>query len=403
MALSSGLFFNGFGFFFEPLRHYFGWSRTVLSGAYSVSRAESMVVGPILGYLIQTLGPRKVMMGAFLLFGAGFVFLSYSNSIVWFYVSFLILSTGAEAPTFLSIMASINNWFKVKRSRAIGFAMLGLGLGGVVFPPILAFGLDNFDWRSVSLACGVFVAIFGTLISTFVRYNPERYGYFPDGIEPKLDHEVDSDAYKISGSKEIRADVPADLEFGTMEALKTQAFWVISIGHAQALLVVSSTALHQVPYFEHGLEFSRASAAQIVMVLTAVNMLGQMLGGFLADRFPKNTVAAGTIVGHSVAMLVLAVANSYTWVLAYAVIQGLSWGVRSPVLTSMRGEYFGRKSFPAILGTSQGVAMSGMVIGPLLVGYMADSFNYSAGFIAIAILTIPGAVLFSMIRKPSKI
>lgn len=403
MALSSGLFFNGFGFFFEPLRHYFGWSRTVLSGAYSVSRAESMVVGPILGYLIQTLGPRKVMMGAFLLFGAGFVFLSYSNSIVWFYVSFLILSTGAEAPTFLAIMASINNWFKVKRSRAIGFAMLGLGLGGVVFPPILAFGLDNFDWRSVSLACGVFVAIFGTLISTFVRYTPERYGYFPDGIEPKFAHEADSDAYKISGSKEIRADVPADLEFGTMEALKTQAFWVISIGHAQALLVVSSTALHQVPYFEHGLEFSRASAAQIVMVLTAVNMLGQMLGGFLADRFPKNTVAAGTIVGHSVAMLVLAVANSYIWVLVYAVIQGLSWGVRSPVLTSMRGEYFGRKSFPAILGTSQGVAMSGMVIGPLLVGYMADSFNYSAGFIAIAILTIPGAVLFSMIRKPSKI
>ena len=403
MALSSGLFFNGFGFFFEPLRHYFGWSRTVLSGAYSVSRAESMVVGPILGYLIQTLGPRKVMTVAFLLFGAGFVFLSYSNSIVWFYVSFLILSTGAEAPTFLAIMASINNWFKVKRSRAIGFAMLGLGLGGVVFPPILAFGLDNFDWRSVSLACGVFVAIFGTLISMFVRYNPERYGYFPDGIEPKLDHESDSDAYKISGSKEIKANVPADLEFGTMEALKTQAFWVISIGHAQALLVVSSTGLHQVPYFEHGLEFSRASAAQIVMVLTAVNMLGQMLGGFLADRFSKNAVAAGTIVGHSVAMLVLAAANSYVWVLVYAVIQGLSWGVRSPVLTSMRGEYFGRKSFPAILGTSQGVAMSGMVVGPLLVGYMADSFSYSAGFIAVAILTIPGAVLFLMIRKPSKI
>ena len=81
-------------------------------------------------------------------------------------------------------------------------------------------------------------------------------------------------------------------------------------------------------------------------------------------------MAAAIIVGHSVAMLVLAIENSYVFVLVYAFIQGLSWGVRSPVLTSMGGDYFGRKSFPVILGTSQGIAMAGMVVGRLYGGFV---------------------------------
>ena len=98
MALSSGLFFTGFGFFFEPIRQTFGWSRTMLSGAYAVSRIQSAGMGPLIGYLIQKYGPRKIMTTSFIFFGLGFIFLSQTNSVLTFYIFFLILSNGADPP-----------------------------------------------------------------------------------------------------------------------------------------------------------------------------------------------------------------------------------------------------------------------------------------------------------------
>ena len=102
-------------------------------------------------------------------------------------------------------------------------------------------------------------------------------------------------------------------------------------------------------------------------------------------------------------MVILSISDSYFFVIIYAVCQGLSWGVRTPVLTSMRGDYFGRGSFAMIMGCSQGIAMLGMVLGPLVVGYLADNYSYAAGFNAVAILTAPGAILFLLLKKPEKV
>ena len=400
MALSSGLFFTGFGFFFEPIRNHFGWNRTVLSGAYAISRVESSFTGPLIGYLIQRFGPRIVMLVSFVIFGTGFLLIGRSVSVFTFYIAFIVTATGADPPSFLAVMASINNWFKVNRAKAIGISMLGLGIGGVIFPPLLAFGLNNFSWREVSTASGIFIIVVGSFISIFVRFNPEPYGYLPDGLNSNETEDLSSANVHNSGpnsSKAISTNVDG---VGLQDALKTRAFWIISIGHAQALLVVSVAGLYQVPYLEDSLGFSRNSAARIVMLLTAVNMFGQLFGGFLADRLQKNLMASATIVGHCLALIILAIADTYGLVIVYAVIQGLSWGVRTPVLTSMRGDYFGRKSFPLIMGTSQGIAMLGMVVGPMLVGYVADHYSYSLGFTIISFMTMPAIFLFLLLKKP---
>ena len=402
MAISSGLFFNGFGFFFEPIRNHFAWNRTVLSGAYSISRIESALVGPLIGYLIQRYGAKGVVFFSFLIFGIGFILIGKSVSVFTFYVAFIITATGAEPPAFIAVMASLNNWFQVNRAKAIGIAMLGLGLGGIIFPPILAYGLNNFTWREVSIASGIFIIIVGSAISVLVRLNPEPYGYLPDGRTLEIARKVSKKNLRTGVTEEDRKEDLSDYGFSLTDALKTQAFWFISIGHAQALLVVSVTGLYQVPYLEDSLGFTRDSAAKIVMLLTAVNMFGQLSGGALADRFPKNIIASGTILGHCIGLWILAGAYNYPLIILYAVIQGFAWGVRSPVITSMRGDYFGRKSFPLIMGTSQGIAMIGMVVGPVLVGYIADHYSYSMGFRIISLMTMPGIILFLCIKQPRK-
>jgi len=399
-ALSSGLFFTGFGFFFEPIRTHFGWSRTILSGAYAVSRIESSILGPFLGYLIQKYGPRLIMFIGFIVFGLGYIIISRSNSVLVFYLGFVILATGADPPSFIAVMTSLNNWFLKKRARAIGFAMLGLGIGGVVFPPLLAFGLNNFTWQSVALTTGIFVAIAGGIVSLFVRSSPEPYGYLPDGVQE--DESINKQpSLNIPRSTTAETSLVGTENFTLMDALKTKAFWIISVGHAQALLVVSSTGIHQVPYLENSLGFSKTSAAFAVMLLTSINMVGQLSGGILADKFQKRKLAAFTVLGHSIAIIFLALATSTAHIVGYAIIQGLSWGARTPVLTSMRGDYFGRTAFASIMGTSQSIAMVGMVIGPLIVGYCADHLSYQVGFYLIAALTAPGFILLLTLDDPS--
>ena len=216
MALGGGLFFNGFGFFFEPIRQHFGWSRTLLSGAYALTRVESGFFGPVEGYLIQRFGPRAVMTVAFVVFGLGYFLLSRVNSPLTFYLAFIVLATGAGSAGFSGVTACINNWFRRKRASAIGFAMLGMGLGGVIFAPILAFGFDNYSWQTVSLASGVFVITVGVLISRVVRYNPEPYGYLPDGGRANPS-EVPAGSSQTTPTTERPRQLPAEYDFTVSE------------------------------------------------------------------------------------------------------------------------------------------------------------------------------------------
>ena len=399
MTLSSGLFFNGFGFYFEPMRQQFQWSRTVLSGAFSLSRLESGFLGPLEGYVIQRFGPQKVMLVGFLVFALGFVLLSQVNSIATFYLAFLVLALGSGLAGFSAVVASLNNWFRRNRGKALGSAMLGLGLGGVIFSPALAASISSLGWEKTALGSALIVVLVGIPLSRIVRYSPEPYGYLPDGDKHSERNPVPPPSSEQSEAETTSKYQDRD-DYTVREALKTPAFWLMSTGHALALVVISSIGLHQVPYMETDLNLSRGSAALVLVVLSAVMMLSQPVGGFLGDRYPKQYIAAATLLGHCAAMLILASADSFAHLMLYAVIQGLSWGIRGPILTAMRGDYFGRRSFAMIMGFSQMVMMVGMIIGPLFTGYMADNFSYSRGFIIIAGAVGVGSLLFLVMKKP---
>ena len=399
MTLSMGLFYNGFGFYFEPMRRQFQWSRTVLSGAFSFSRLESGFLGPIEGYLIQRFGPQKVMLVGFIIFALGFVLLSQVNSVLTFYMAFAVMALGSGIAGFSAVVASINNWFRRNRGKALGTAMLGLGLGGVIFSPVLAGSVSHFGWQKTALGSALLLLILGIPLSRVVRFSPEPYGYLPDGDKP-CEKDSDSDSLPEQGKRNAIPVQQYGNDFTVREALRTPAFWLMSTGHALALVVISSIGLHQVPFMETDLGFSKASAAQVLVVLSGVAMLSQPVGGFLGDRYSKELLAAATLVGHCVAMLLLAAADSYSQMMLYAVIQGMAWGIRGPILTSMRGDYFGRKSFAIIMGFSQVIMMLGMIVGPIFIGFMADNYSYKLGFFIIGVVVGAGSVLFLFTKKP---
>ena len=393
IAISSGMFMHGFQFYFEPMRRQFGWSRTLISGAYTLSRLESGFLGPLGGWLVQRFGSRIVMAGGFVILSAGLALLSQTQNVPMFYASFLILSIGSGLAAWTPVVPALTNWFRRRRAMAVGLTMMGMGFGGILVAPVVAFFINNFSWDKTALGCAIIALIIGIPLARIMRYSPEPYGYLPDGDKPE-------DEAKEGSGDSRRASADEEFDYTVKEALTSSSFWLMSIGHSVSLLTISSLSLHMVPYLETDLEFSAGRAAVAVMAVNAFLMTAQPVGGLLGDRLPKRYIAAGTMLGHATALLLFALAGSFWWVILASAIQGMSWGIRGPVITAMRGEYFGRKNFPMIQGYSHLALMGGQIVGPMLLGYMADNYSYSLGLKIIAGMTAAGMILFLLMRNP---
>ena len=142
-------------------------------------------MGPINGYLIDRLGPRRmVFVGCFIL-GGGFLFFSQVDSLWQFYLAFMIMSLGVELGTWLAVMTALNNWFVKQRATAMAGAMEGFALGGVILVPLLAWSVDPDDfgldrWRAIAAGIGVFTMIVAFPCAMLVRDRPPRSGRNPE-------------------------------------------------------------------------------------------------------------------------------------------------------------------------------------------------------------------------------
>ena len=133
--------YYGFSAFFNPLVEQFGWSRTALAGVLSLARLEGGIMALPAGYLFDRIGPRRMMFVGVLLTGSGYMLLSRTTSLLYFYVVFiLMIQVGAGfGMGGVAVDVAIANWFRRKRGRAMGFATMGLSFGGILVTPLAFF------------------------------------------------------------------------------------------------------------------------------------------------------------------------------------------------------------------------------------------------------------------------
>jgi MFS family permease len=383
--LNGSLLFHSFTAYFIFLQGEFGWSRTALAGAFSLTRVESGLLGPLEGWLIDRFGPRTVMRIGILLFGTGFILFSRMNSIVEFYLTFALLAFGSALAGFLPASAAVANWFARRRATAMGIMMTGMGVGGLLVP-IVTWSLTEFGWRSTAFGSGVLIIAVGLPAVQAMRHHPEQYGSLPDGDPVEAGHEE-------------RAAVLDGLT--VRQALHTSSFWFLSFGHSIALLVVGAAMVHQMPHMVESVGLSLQMAGVIVALLMTMVIVGQLVGGYVGDRINKRLVIAACMLAHSVALVIFAFATGLVGAILFAVVHGLAWGVRGPLLNSIRADYFGRAAYATIMGFSSMVMMIGMMIGPLFAGAMADWLgDYRVGFVILAVITGAGSLLFLLARPP---
>ena len=385
--LQAGLLHQAFGAYFAMLSEEFGWSKTSLSAAAALQPMEAAVLGPALGWIIDRFGPQGMIRIGIVTFGLGFMLLSRIESLPGFYGAFLVIALGASLCGFFPINVAIIHWFDKSRARALSTLSLGLALGGV-FVPIVAWAMQTWGWRPTAFGSGLLAILVGWPLARVFRRRPEDVGETIDGLPP---------APKVSG----QPGEAGAAEFTARQALRTSAFWLLSIGHGFALLVVYAVSVHAISHMKEGLGYSLAQASLVITLMTVSQVGGVLVGWLVGDRFEKRYVAALCMLMHSSGLLMLTYADGIVMLVAFAILHGGAWGLRGPLMQAIRADYFGSRSIGMILGLSAMIIVVGQIGGPIVAGVFADlTGNYRAGFTTLALLAGVGSLFFMLAKRP---
>ena len=381
--------FQGLGFFFVALERHFGWSRAILSVPFSLSRVEGAILGPIEGYLVDRFGSRLMILIGLAILGGGFVSFSMVEGVLGYYVTFLVIFAGAGLGGFIPLIAAINNWFHRHRTKAMAIGMIGINLGALL-APFIGRAMDMYGWRTLALWLGIGVWLCAIPIAAAVRNRPEDYGQRPDG---------DSVAYTREDALD---DAPDDeVDFTVREAVRTMAFWGITAAHGFSAIATVTMAVHIVPAMTD-IGMSLPQAGTVVLTYGVSGAISQLAAGFLGDRLPKQPLIAVSVAVQGTGMLVAATIATFSGAYLFAVLYGIGLGARVPLLTAIRGDFFGRRNFATIMGVSQVPMNFAMVGAPIAAGYLFDTLgSYTIAFLVLAMFNFLGSGMILISRKPA--
>jgi MFS family permease len=225
-----------------------------------------------------------------------------------------------------------------------------------------------------------------------MRRRPEDCGHTVDGLPPA--------APAVTGAA---AAPDPRRDFTAAEALRTSAFWLLSLGHGFALFVVHAVSVHSITHMKQELGYTLEQASFVYTLLTLSQIGGVCVGWLIGDRYEKRLIAACCMLMHMAGLLLLTYALNAPMVLAFAVLHGAAWGLRGPFMQALRADYFGRSAIGMILGLSLMIIVVGQVGGPMIAGVFADlTGSYRTGFTILAVLAGLGSLFFVLARKPER-
>ena len=322
--------------------------------------------------------------------------LSQVDSLMAFYATFVLIALGTSLAGYFSLTVTLIHWFEKKRARALSLINLGFAAGGFAVP-IVAWSLVTFGWRATAFTSGVIAIIVSVPCAWIIRNRPADVGETVDGERAPATrpHAAASETANQAGGSERPEG------FTVREALRTRAFWLISLGHGFALIVVGAVNVHAITHMKEGLGYSIGEAALLIGLQTVAQVSGIFVGWAIGERFDKRYICAVCMFGHMTALLLFAYATVLPMLIAFAILNGAAWGLRGSFMQAIRADYFGRRAIGMIMGLSSIIVVVGHVGGPLFAGILADATgNYRLGFTILAILAGIGALFFVAARRP---
>jgi MFS family permease len=360
----------GLPFYYDFMVRQFGWTHAQVTSGNALSK---LVVGPIFGFLagwvVDRFGPRRVMMIGILMAGAALVGLGWISSLGMFYFFYLFNALGYVCGGPLPNQILLTRWFDRSRGKAMGFAYLGIGIGGATVPWISHTLVQHFGWQAALRILGFLIVAVSLPLALRVK-------------EPAKAQTADSSGDSVNLKR----------------AFKQASFYLLTLGSMCSIAAVSGTQQNLKLLLSLDRHFTQRDSASVLSLVLAFSIAGRLLIGWLADRFPKKYVMLLTylLVAAGIPLLFLGTARLVLY--ASAAIFGIGLGGDYMIIPLITAEIFGIEILGRLLGvilTAGGIAEAA---APWLIGRLRDATgSYSTScFVLVGIALLGGLAVLGL-------
>ena len=386
-AVNTGLSYFGMSAYFPSFEREFGWSRTAISGAFSLARIESGLLGPMEGYVTDRVGPqRMIFIGLFLCVG-GFLALSLVDSLPMLYAVIVLgIVLGSSLGYNMPISVLIAKVFRERRSLAFGIFRMGPGISGPMVP-LVGWMIGLWGWRSAAVISGCVLLAIGFPLACVIRkiYTQEEAGIV--SLESSEANSKDSPHSSI------------DPQFTLKQALRHRSFWLLSSAMGMRHLVTEGVSVHFVILLvDRG--WSTEAASTLLGISALIGAPARIGMGWLGDLLDKRRLVMGLLLALSVSVLLMGYTAQAFVFTTCMIIYSLAYGGLAALQEPIRADYFGTRAFATIQGMSRSVVTAGTFLGPIIAGFLYDvTKSYTIAFGVFGLVSLM-ATLFMFFAKP---
>jgi MFS family permease len=369
-----------FSLLFPPILAEFQWDRSATAAIFSTGFLVSVFYAPVVGNLMDRLGPRYVVTFGALTVSSGLALATQASALWHLYLSLGVLAVGSSiALSYVGHGAFVPNWFARKRGLTTGIAFSGVGVGSIILFPWLQTVIDDAGWRAACWSMAVLVLVVVVPLNVLLQHrHPEDLGLEPDGGAAPADEKGTTKTHSIIVDK-AWAETPWTLGL----ALRTARFWWCFVGFFAVLFAWYSIQVHQTKYlFDVG--FSTSAAALALGLVPLLGIGGQIGVGYLSDRIGREWAFTLGGLGFAACYGLLLVLKAYpSPAIMYSMVafQGLVGYGMSTCISSIIADLFQGRHYGRIYGAINVSCALGPAVGPWVTGYLYDTTgSYAPAF-----------------------
>jgi MFS family permease len=387
-AVNTGLSYFGMSAYFPSFEREFGWSRTAISGAFSLARIESGLLGPMEGYVTDRVGPQRMMFIGLFLCVAGFLALSLVDSLPMLYAVIVLgIVLGSSLGYNMPISVLIAKVFRERRSLAFGIFRMGPGVSGPMVP-LVGWMIGLWGWRTAALISGCILLAIGFPLACVIKkiYSQEEAAGEGDQAFP--------------GDPKDSPRSSNDPQFTLKQALRHRSFWLLSVAMGLRHLVTEGVSVHFVILLvDRG--WSTEAASTLLGISALIGAPARIGMGWLGDLLDKRRLVMGLLLALSISVLLMGYTAEAVVFTTCMIVYSLAYGGLAALQEPIRADYFGTRAFATIQGMSRSVVTAGTFLGPIIAGFFYDvTKSYTIAFGVFAVVSLMATLLMFFAKPP---
>jgi MFS family permease len=368
---------SSFTIFFKSYLGEFHAGRGAISLALTVHNFFAAFFAAWIGHLTDRFGARKVILPGLGILSLVLLAAETIGSKLWqLYLFYAALGLVSSTTTSVPYGVVVSRWFNRRRGLALGLTMAGLGVGGIVAPPMVQSLIAGYGWRSAfAIAGGAILLVPMPIVGLLLKETPQRMKMLADG-------------------EAAMPTAPRQPEGLTWREIRnTPTFWVMIPAFVLAAASIAACGAHIAALFSDRGETS-ASAALAASVVGLALLLGRAGAGFFLDRYFGPRVAVVVFAAAACGMALLWTGLTGVPALVGTFLVGLGFGAEGDIIAYLMSRYFGLRALGVAFGFAFGAFILASGVGPAIMGFAFDhTGSYSAPLAGFSIACLAAAAL----------